>query len=40
MSLYVNNGAIYAVSATTASATKATLKGYKEVIGWLAWNGL
>jgi hypothetical protein len=40
LSLYVDDGAIYAVSVTSSSTTRATLVGYKEVIVWLAWNSL
>ena len=40
LTLYVNDGTIYATSATTTAATEAALDGYKEVLGWLRANGL
>jgi hypothetical protein len=40
LTLYVDDGAIYATSATTMAATEVTLDGYKEVLGWLRANGL
>jgi hypothetical protein len=38
--MYVNDGAIYAVSATAQAAVTSALKGYEEVLRWLAKNGL
>ncbi len=40
LTLYVNDGAIYVVSATKQAATKAALEGYKVVTTWLHMNGL
>jgi hypothetical protein len=35
LTLYMDDGAIYATLATTMAATEAALDGYKEVLGWL-----
>ena len=40
LTMYVNDGAIYVVSATTQAAVTSALMGYKEVLCWLASNGL
>jgi hypothetical protein len=40
LTLYVDNSAIYATSATTMAATEVALDGYKEVLGWLQANRL
>ena len=40
LTLYMDDGAIYATSATTMAATEVALKGYKKVLGWLCTNGL
>jgi hypothetical protein len=40
LSMYVNDGAIYAVSATTAAAALRACNYYMEVLKWLDNNGL
>jgi hypothetical protein len=40
LSMYVNNGAIYTVSATTTAAAAQVHKYYEEVLKWLDNNGL
>ena len=40
LTLYMDDGAIYATLATTMAATEAALEGYKEVLSWLHANGL
>ena len=40
LTLYIDDSAIYTISATTMAATEVALKGYKEVLGWLCTNGL
>jgi hypothetical protein len=38
--MYVDDGAIYAVSATTQATVASALTGYEEVLRWLVNNGL
>jgi len=38
--LYVDDGAIYAILATTQAAVTSALMGYEEVLCWLTANGL
>jgi hypothetical protein len=40
LTMYVDDGAIYAVSATTQAAVTSALMGYEEVLCWLAANRL
>jgi hypothetical protein len=40
LTMYVDDRAIYAVSATTQAAVTSALTGYEEVLRWLAKNGL
>jgi hypothetical protein len=40
LSLYINNGAIFSVSATTNATTEKACLLYEEVLGWLRDNGL
>jgi hypothetical protein len=40
LTLYVDDGAIFAVSATTDSATKSVIKGFEEALTWLKRNRL
>ncbi len=40
LSLYINNGAIYATSATKCATTLTATKQYEEVLQWLHQNGL
>jgi hypothetical protein len=38
--MYIDDGAIYATSATTIAAAESAVKGYNEVLNWLKDNGL
>jgi hypothetical protein len=40
LSMYINNGAIYAVSATTTTVALKAYNYYMEVLKWLDNNGL
>jgi hypothetical protein len=40
LTLYVDDGAIYAMSATTDSATKSAIQGFEQALDWLKRNGL
>ncbi len=40
LTMYVDDSAIYATSATTESPATAAVRGLEEVLQWLHWNGL
>jgi hypothetical protein len=40
LTLYVDDGAIYATSATTSAATESAIAGYEIALDWLRTNGL
>jgi len=40
LTLYVDDGAIYATSATTSAATESAIAGYEIALDWLHTNGL
>jgi hypothetical protein len=40
LTLYVDDGAIFSVSKTTAAATTSAIQGLEQVLGWLSRNGL
>jgi hypothetical protein len=40
LTMYVDDGAVYATSATIKGAMDSVTEGYTQVLGWLYWNGL
>jgi hypothetical protein len=40
LTLYVDDGAIFSVSKTTATATASAIQGLEQALGWLSRNGL
>ena len=40
LTLYIDDGAIFTISATTNSATISAIKGFEEALAWLKRNGL
>ena len=40
LTMYMDDRAIYAISATTTAATESTIASFKDILQWLQDNGL